>query len=76
MRYLLPLAERHDWFTGYTTIPGELLTSKERTKRFPHLPDSMFATVEISQNKTSVFCGVRKPLWGESPELVHLEFQN
>ena len=59
MKYLKPIVERHDYFTGWTTIPGELLTEKERNRRFRYLPDNVFKTVYVSQRKTYKSFGTR-----------------
>ena len=59
MKYLKPIAEKHDRFTGWTTIPGELLTEKERERRFRYLPDEIFQKVYVSKKRTYKMFGVR-----------------
>lgn len=59
MKYLKPIAEKHDYFTGWTTIPGELLTEKERERRFRYLPDALFETVYVSKKHTYKCFGAR-----------------
>lgn len=48
-----------DHKTGYTTIPGELLTLKERCKRFSSLSDRCFEAVQVSRAKTFWMFGAR-----------------
>lgn len=59
MTYYKPKYEQFDRFTGWTTTPGELLTEKERFRRFRYLPDSVFRKVKISEKQTYKFQGVR-----------------
>ncbi len=71
MLYYRPKIEKHDHFTGWTTIPGELLTEKERNRRFRYLKDSVFEKVRISQKKTYKMFGARFPYHYE--EIVVIE---
>lgn len=48
-----------DHFSGYTTIKNELLTPKERNKKFRYLSDDVFQTVEVSRKKTFFNFGAR-----------------
>lgn len=48
-----------DHFSGYTTIENELLTEKERNRKFRYLHDSVFQEVEISRKKTFWNFGAR-----------------
>ena len=59
MKYYKVNAERHDYFTGWTTVCGELLTEKERFRRFPHLSDLIFTVVEVPKSKTVFIFGAR-----------------
>lgn len=49
MKYYRAVAEKYDYFTGYGTIINELVTAKEKEKRFPHLSGAAFEVVEISK---------------------------
>ena len=60
MIYYRAKTESHDYFTGYTTISGELLTVKERNTKFRYLHDCLFDKVEISKRDTYISFGVRK----------------
>lgn len=59
MLYYKVNAEKHDYFTGYTTVIGELITEKERQKNFRYLPDHIFSKVQIPKNKTVFIFGAR-----------------
>lgn len=59
MLYYKPKIEKHDYFTGWTTIPGELLTEKERERRFRYLPDKIFEKVYVSKKRTYKMFGAR-----------------
>lgn len=59
MTYYKALAEKHDYFTGYTTVKNELITEKERNTRFRYLSDSVFQKVEVSKKKTFFMFGCR-----------------
>jgi hypothetical protein len=59
MKYYRPVTEKHDYFTGYTTIPGELLTERERNTKFRYLSDLVFEVVEVSRKKTYFMFGAR-----------------
>lgn len=59
MRYYKAIIEKHDYFTGYTSVVGELLTAHERNTRFRYLMDDCFKIVNISQKKTCFIFGCR-----------------
>ena len=59
MKFYKAIAEKHDYFTGYTTIMNELVTQKERDKKFRYLTDNCFVIVEVSKKKTYWFFGAR-----------------
>ena len=59
MLYYRAKAEKHDYFTGYTAIPGELLTQRERDTKFRYLSDDIFDTVEVSRKRTFMMFGCR-----------------
>ncbi|MBO5960922.1 MAG: hypothetical protein J6P99_03710 [Paludibacteraceae bacterium] len=61
MKYYRSNGEYHDYFTGYTTVPGELITKRERNTHFRYLSDNCFTLVEVSKRDTyfsiwSAFC--------------------
>lgn len=57
--YRVVVDNKHDYFTGYTTIKNELLTEKERNSKFRYLYDDIFEIVEISQKNTFWLFGAR-----------------
>ena len=59
MKYYRALAEKHDYFTGWTTIKNELITQRERDTKFRYLSDDVFEVVEISRKKTFFSFGAR-----------------
>lgn len=59
MLYYKPKREAHDYFTGWTTVLDELLTEKERNRRFRYLPDSVFRKVYVSRKRTYKIFGIR-----------------
>ena len=59
MKYYKAITEKHDYFTGWTTVENELLTPRERWTRFRYLPDSYFEPVNISKRKIFINFGVR-----------------
>ena len=59
MKYYRAIAEKHDYFTGNTTIKGELVTERERNTKFRYLGDDIFEPVEISKKKTFWSFGAR-----------------
>ena len=50
---------KHDYFTGYTTIKNELLTPRERKRKFRYLTDDVFETVNVSRKKIYWVFGAR-----------------
>ena len=59
MKYYRALAEKHDYFTGWTTIKNELITQRERDTKFRYLSDDVFEIVEVSRKKTFFSFGAR-----------------
>lgn len=59
MKYYRANGEYHDYFTGNTTIPGELITKRERNRHFRYLSDNCFTTVEVSKRDTYFSFGAR-----------------
>lgn len=59
MKYYRAAAEKHDYFSGNTTIINELLTEKERNTKFRFLSDSVFEVVEVSKKKIYWSFGAR-----------------
>lgn len=59
MLYYRPTTEKYDYFTGYTAIKGELLTEKERNRKFRYLDDCFFEVVNVNRNKTYWSFGCR-----------------
>lgn len=57
--YKVICGDVRDHFSGYTTIKNELLTEKERNRKFRYLHDSVFEEVEINHNKTFWSFGAR-----------------
>lgn len=57
--YKVVVPDKHDYFTGYTTILGELLTEKERNTKFRYLYDEVFQIVNINKNNTCFIFGAR-----------------
>lgn len=59
MKFYKVVKEKHDYFTGYTTIENELLTEREKNTKFRYLMDDCFQLVEISKKKTFWSFGAR-----------------
>lgn len=59
MLYYRAKVEKHDYFTGYTTAIGELLTEKERNSKFRYLSDDVFEAVNVSRKRTFWSFGCR-----------------
>jgi len=59
MKFYKAVAEKHDYFTGYTTIVGELVTQRERDTKFRYLGDGVFTEVNVSKKKTVWIFGAR-----------------
>lgn len=57
--YKVVQGDKHDYFTGYTTILNELVTQKERETKFRYLSDDVFSVVDISKKKTFWSFGAR-----------------
>ena len=57
--YKVVVADKYDYFTGYTTIKNELLTERERNTKFRYLQDDVFQEVEVSKKKTFWCFGAR-----------------
>lgn len=60
MKYYRAKGEYHDYFTGYTTVPGELVTERERNTKFRYLSDHVFEPVLCSRRDTYISFGARK----------------
>lgn len=59
MKFYKAVAEKHDYFTGYTTVIGELVTQKERDTKFRYLTDNVFTVVNVSKKRTFWSFGAR-----------------
>ena len=59
MKYLQVLEEKHDYFTGWTTVKNELLTEKERNTRFRYLSDEFFRPVNVKRGHIYWMFGAR-----------------
>lgn len=60
MKYFrVVVGDKHDYFTGYTTIKNELLTARERNTKFRYLSDDIFEVVEISRKNIYWLFGAR-----------------
>ena len=64
MLYYRAKKEKHDYCTGYTTIPGELLTERERDTKFRYLSDDVFEVVNVSRKRTYWSFGCRFEMRG------------
>lgn len=62
--YKVVVGDKHDYFTGYTTIKNELLTEKERNTKFRYLYDDVFTIVDVSKKKTYWMFGARFEMEG------------
>lgn len=57
--YKVVQGDKHDYFTGYTTILNELVTQRERDTKFRYLADDVFAVVDVSKKNTFWMFGAR-----------------
>lgn len=57
--YKVVQGDKHDYFTGYTTVKNELLTEKERNTKFRYLFDDVFHPVNVSRKKVYFMFGAR-----------------
>ena len=57
--YKVVKGDKHDYFTGYTTIENELVTEKERNTKFRYLTDDCFLPVNVSKKNTFWLFGAR-----------------
>lgn len=57
--YKVNTGDKHDYFTGNTTIKNELLTEKERNTKFRYLTDEYFTPVNISRKNVYFSFGAR-----------------
>lgn len=71
MKYYKAVAEKHDYFTGYTTVKDELLTEREKNTRFPYLYDYFFKPVEVNRNNTFFVFGSRFQCKEEAEQHEH-----
>lgn len=62
MKFYKAVKEVQDYKTFYETVLGELITEKERAKKFPTLSDKCFQAVEVSKNATYWLFGARFPM--------------
>lgn len=62
--YKVVVGDKHDYFTGYTTVKGELLTTKEKNRKFRYLPDNYFQEYHVSQRKIYWMFGCRFEMKG------------
>lgn len=60
MKYYRAKGEFHDYYTGYTTVPGELVTERERNTKFRYIADRAFERVICSRRDTYIIFGCRK----------------
>ena len=74
MKYLKAIKEQYDRFTGYTTVYGELVTPRERSIKFRHLPDECFIPVEVKRNNIVFMFGCRYE-HGTAKERRHYRMQ-
>ena len=57
MIYYRARKEYHDYFTGNTTVPGELITREQRDSMFRYLSDNCFECVRVERTHTcDAFC--------------------
>lgn len=59
MKFYKAIVEKHDYFTGYTTVVGELVTQRERDTKFRYLADDVFTVVNVSKKRTFWSFGAR-----------------
>ncbi len=57
--YKVIKGDKHDYFTGYTTVKNELVTQRERDTKFRYLNDDCFQQVNVSKKNTYWFFGAR-----------------
>lgn len=62
--------DKYDYFTGHTTIKGELLTQKERDTKFRYLNDEFFTPVEVSKRDIYWSFGARFKYGMRQGELI------
>lgn len=73
MIYYRARGEFHDYFTGYTTVAGELVTKRERNVNFRYLSDNCFVLVRTSRYNTCRTFGVRKPIDERQVKEIHAD---
>lgn len=71
MIYYRAKAEFHDYFTGNTTVPGELITRKQRDSMFRYLSDNCFERVRVKRTHTYWCFGVRFPYSDAGVEVIN-----
>lgn len=60
MKYLrVKIGEKKDYFTGHVTTKNELVTLKERNRKYRYLMDEIFEEVEVSQKNICYYRGIR-----------------
>ena len=57
--YKVLIGDKYDFFTGYTTVKNELLTPKEKNKKFRYLSDEYFTLVNVKRTNTYSMFGCR-----------------
>lgn len=60
--YYRATGDYHDYFTGWSTVEGELVSPRERATKFRYLKDTCFEPVEVCKNKTFINFCVRKEI--------------
>ena len=59
MKYYKATDDKHDYFTGWTTVKGELLTKRERDTKFRYVADRYFEEVDIPKSRIFTIFGCR-----------------
>ena len=59
-----------DYFTGYETVPGELITRKQRDSIFRNLSDNCFQKVRVKRTQTYWCFGARLPFSDAEVEVL------
>ena len=59
-----------DYFTGYETVPGELITRKQRDSMFRYLSDNCFQKVRVNRTQTYWCFGARFPFSDAEVEVL------
>ena len=59
-----------DYFTGYETVPGELITRKQKDSMFRYLSDNYFEKVRVKRTQTYWCFGARFPFSDAEVEVL------